>query len=68
MHFLNFDYKFSMARTGTELCGLYLGIPGFKLFVGFLMLECPVAGVFAHSLSRNIMPLPMLYLFADVPL
>ena len=43
MHTPNFDFKFSMARAGTELCGLCLGILGFKLIVGFLMLQCPVA-------------------------
>ena len=43
MHTPNFDYKISMARAETELCGLCLGIPGFILIVGFLMLQCPVA-------------------------
>ena len=43
VHTRNFDYKFSMAWAGTELCGLCLSIPGVKLIVGFLMLQCPGA-------------------------
>ena len=75
MHSHNFDYKFSMARAGTELCGLCLGIPGFKLMVGFLMLQCLVALLGTRRLRafgllslrpRNTMALPVLYLFADV--
>ena len=75
MHTPNFDYKFSMARAGTELCGLCVGIPGFKLIVGFRMLQCPVALFGIRCLRefallslrpRNTMALPVLYLFADV--
>ena len=75
MHAPNFDYKFSMARAGTELCGLCLGIPRFKLIAGFLMLQCPVALLGIRCLlafallslrPRNTMVLPVLYLFADV--
>ena len=75
MHTPNFDYKFSMARAGTELCGLCLGIPGFKLIVEFLILQCPVALLGIMCLRtfallslrpRNTMALPVLYLFADV--
>ena len=32
-----------MARAGTELGGMCLGIPGFKLIVGFHVLQNPVA-------------------------
>ena len=75
MHTPNFDYKFSMTRAGTELCSLCLGIPGFKLIVGFLMLQCPVALLGIRRLRafallslrpRNTTALPVLYLFADV--
>ena len=43
MHTPKFAYKFSIARAGTELCGLCMGIPGFKLIVGFHVLKCIVA-------------------------
>ena len=70
MHTPNFDYKFSKAWAGTELCGLCLGIPGFKLIVGFLMLQCPGALLGIRCLHafarlslrpRNTMALPVLY-------
>ena len=75
MHIPNFDYKFSMGRTGTELCGLCRGTPGFKLIVGFLILQCPVALLGIRCLRifallslrpRYTMALVVLYLFADV--
>ena len=58
MYTPNFDYKFSMAWAGTELCGLCLGIPGFKLIVGFARLP----GVFAletpwHNLCFICLPM-----------
>ena len=58
-----------------QLCGLCLGIPGFKLIVGFLMLQSPVALLGIRRLRafallslrpRNTMALPVLHLFADV--
>ena len=69
MYTPNFDYKFSMARAETELCGLCLCMQGFKLIVGFLVLLCPVALLGIRCLRalallslrpRNTMALPFL--------
>ena len=75
MHTPNSNYKFSMARSGTELCGLCLGIPGFNLIAGFLLLQCPMALLGMSCLRAfvllslrpsNTMALPVPYLFADM--
>ena len=72
----NFDYKFSMARAGIELCGLCLGIPGFKLSFSFLVLLCPVALLGIRCLRafallslrpRNTMALPFFKIQFYVP-
>ena len=76
MHTPNLHYKFSMTRAGTELCGLCLGIPGFKLIVGFFVLVCPVALLGIRCLrafallslrSRNTIALPFFKIQFYVP-